>query len=376
MGQCFGRALTWNTEMAELYGDLDVDLKEKFRCEWAMVKDFSFTEESIEKSHSWSRSQGTNGKYVNYTQLCNEYGGHMVQDACNEANVHKLRCEELQGIFLSKNTMTNTVSYLYLSQFLSETSTEAWRKIAKAEMQDNKWKMLATECKARRNYAAYHGQPFAAVTVKDVEDSSAGVEGWATTQVVLAGKAPGAAASAKGKAKAKAKPKACAAKTAAGAATPNSENQARDLLAKYQLCENLMARVSKKIMESPEDWKWSEADMSGYLATKKEFLAACEVGDLSTFLEDFKAAIYSSTASRKLKKDCGENFEKHLKRFTLQTAHLIDKLVAIQECITNTANARKLSSTEETPEKASRSRGSSAGAAAQPVVKRSKKVAP
>jgi hypothetical protein len=42
IGQCFSRAMSWEPDMKEIYGELDFNLKERFRAEYTLHGSFDF----------------------------------------------------------------------------------------------------------------------------------------------------------------------------------------------------------------------------------------------------------------------------------------------------------------------------------------------
>ena len=252
---------------------------------------------------------------------------------------------------------------------------QEWKYVLEEECMESKWKALAAQCAAKKNYSLAKGTPYADVSL-DMLQKSGGVEYWEGVNVVVTGKIAACKAGAKrssdsvdgaqpGKVaatgKAKAKPKACPKNAATNKVLADNEKKVKTILSSWQLQVNSLNRIASLVEKNTAEWKWAENDIEEFQKSENKLYGFINEKKLDVFVADMKAAIFSAQSMKAFKNRYKESYPSQLMLFAENAQPMVRDLEDKLRCIEATAFARNC--TDFTPEKAQRSTGKSAKAA-------------
>ena len=92
-----------------------------------------------------------------------------------------------QEIFVDHNKWTKAENFLLVEKLSSSTQEEEWAEIATQCDLSPTYETEAFQAKARRKFAAANGLPFESVTVKQVQESDLGLQGYAEMIITVPG---------------------------------------------------------------------------------------------------------------------------------------------------------------------------------------------
>eukprot|EP00973_Karenia_brevis_P089356 12390184-Karenia_brevis.AAC.1 len=79
------------------------------------------------------------GRYVNFLQLCNHFGGAKYPQARKEALAYAKNCLKLKGKFATIHGWTNVVNFLLMERLVESTSLEEWHTVSDSYATENVW---------------------------------------------------------------------------------------------------------------------------------------------------------------------------------------------------------------------------------------------
>ena len=75
--------------------------------------------------------------------------------------------------------------YLYVRKLVTASNSEEWTDESVVKNEQNLWDQKAKEGKAVRNFALANRMTVASVSLQQVSDSAAGIDGWSEAQVSI-----------------------------------------------------------------------------------------------------------------------------------------------------------------------------------------------
>ncbi|CAE7276633.1 unnamed protein product [Symbiodinium sp. CCMP2456] len=339
-GQALNRALDKAPQVKQdVYKWLTEDLKKKFRATWAIERSFEkVVKQRVRTVRNVTRQQEL-GSWKSHLQLCVFFGGSSEPEAIRQADNYVAMCRQFGEVFCEWNVWTKAENFLLVEKLSSSTQEEEWKEIASQCDCSPTYETEAYQIKARRKFAAAKGLPFEAVSLKDIEDSDLGLQGYAEMIITVPGievveddskeqtsgrktnkrkqikdeekpaavtdknqetaekqpKQPKTEKTDKGdnkKPKAKAKPKEASAKDA--------ENGARHIVLQIQRATQTMDRLQESLADEP----WAVPLMKEFKtmqAMLKEQLAPKDGDNIQEFVNELKICVFSGTGPGGLK---------------------------------------------------------------------------
>ena len=216
--------------------------------------------------------------------------------------------------------MTEAKNYLLVKQLVAVKSHEEWSQVVEScsKEETNKWKAIGLQSAALKNFALVKGRRVKDVTVKEVEATPQGLEGWAVMNVSVTTAAP--TTSGRNKAFPEKKAKAKAKATPAGQApnltesVPAAERAAKEVAAFFNSSKTYINSLVDKIKGDPPAWKWAEGFLTDYAGVEENLFNEID----QDFLREFTAAILTPSLLKDLKK-------KHLKGYHDRLVELVVK---------------------------------------------------
>ena len=237
-----------------------------------------------------------------------------------------------QDMFVDFNVWTKAENYLLVERLSSSTQEEEWQEIASQMDMSPSYELEAYRCKAKRKFAARHGKPYESVSLKEVEESDLGLQGYAEMVITVPGievveddkdpkdqsttrkpskrkhdeqqqetdqdeKDPKKPATENGEKKPKPKAKA---KAKAEASAKDAETGARNIVLHIQRATQTVERLQEALAEEP----WAEPllkEFNTLQAQLKEQLAPKGGDSIQEFVSELKICVFSGNGASGLK---------------------------------------------------------------------------
>ena len=315
LGQAFGRALAHQPFWQANYPFLTDALKERFRREWAVKRDFNFVKET--KVHVTSRECSTQdlGEHLPLISIAAALGDARHPECLRMAQNYSDMARRAGGNFVSFSPWLGSETFLFMRRLVSETNLEAWKQVLETTTTTNCWEERVLVSKACLHFATAHGRRHESVSQQEVEESTLGIKGWADmVSIVPMASVKRTGVNGMGLADEGADSGTSPPKQKAAKKPPNptvaAEKQAKEVLSAVSLAEGAVKRTLDEVQDLGESMSWCKK----FTDEIEQAWAQClsKVDALGELQDDFKAAMLSPVHARDMKKQMGEDYMRQL----------------------------------------------------------------
>ena len=119
------RALDKRPIEKAIYSKLDPEVRKRFREEWyATGRTWNFVSLKRFKINTLTNTDKTKGKYCNWPQLCNKFGGAENKEAQQDATLYACAMEKHGYPYCAVHPVTKKTNWLFVDKSLECTSSE------------------------------------------------------------------------------------------------------------------------------------------------------------------------------------------------------------------------------------------------------------
>ena len=342
IGQAFGRSLKWDSKWSSLYPWMDDRLKQEFRLNWCVQKDFQFAKECKRVVLKTEKSIEDAGEMLPMVTIARRLGGADNSECLAMARGYCATAEQVGGAFVADSSWLGCRTYLFIQRLTRSRCVKEWSLVTESSATINVWEERARECMAKTKFAWYHGRDPKSVELSEVSASEQGIAGWAdasiTAPATAIGKAsPLALATAISKASAPGKshkrggtgetpsPAPKVPKKYPASTSKKAEADCKETVSRYNSLVLKVKEYREAADASPTEWTWGQT----WLAQSRAFVDQLEE-KISTFEDDFAAKFMAAALSpamlRDLKKRVGSRYDTMLILLRESLQPLLDQL--------------------------------------------------